>query len=39
MKYDINGWNVVAKHLEKDPEFEKKLSSVFGEDFRSLSFA
>ena len=33
MKYDINGWNVVAKHLEKDPELEKKLSSVFGEDF------
>lgn len=39
MKYDINGWNVVGKHLEKDPDFERKLSDVFGEEFdRSLLY-
>ena len=35
MKYDVNGWNVMSSFVKKDPDFERKLNSVFGEDFDS----
>ena len=33
MEHDINGWKVMGKFLEKDPDFEQKMNFVFGEDF------
>ena len=35
MKYDVNGWNVMGDFLKKDPDFERKLNAVFGDDFDS----